>query len=79
MALASYLEYTHTNMYDKPIDMAEGLPKQKRSEVPSGKLEIRLQIDSTNERLNYVDKLRQAAIEAIKQGTPLEVINGPSR
>lgn len=66
-------------MYDKPIDMAEGLPKQKRSEVARGKLEIRLQIDSTNERLNYVDKLRQAAIEAIKQGTPLEVINGPSR
>ena len=66
-------------MYDKPIDMAEGLLKQKRSEVAHGKLEIRLQIDSTNERLNYVDKLRQAAIEAIKQGTPLEVINGPSR
>ena len=79
MALVTYLEYTHINMYDKPIDMAEGLPKQKRSEVARGKLEIRLQIDSTNERLNYVDKLRQAAIEAIKQGTPLEVINGPSR
>lgn len=67
-------------MYDKPIiDMAEGLPKQKRSEVPTGKLEIRLQIDSTTELLNYVDKLREAAILAIKEGTLLEVINGPSR
>lgn len=66
-------------MYDKPIDMAEGLPKQKRSEVPAGKLEIRLQLDSNKELLNYVDKLREAAIIAIKQGKPLEVINGPIR
>ena len=57
--------------------MAVGLPKEKRREVERGKLQITLTIDSTNERLNYVDKLREAAIQAIEEGTPLEVINGP--
>ena len=59
--------------------MAVGLPQEKRREVERGKLQITLTIDSTNDRLNYVDKLREAAIQAIEEGTPLEVINGPAR